>query len=348
VSSKKKIFKWHSWLGLFSGLALLLISLSGGVILFHKPINEKLNTQTLLVQPQANPLSYDSLKAIVQSKYPEHDFNGFPDLMHEPNKAVAVSIDQFDKYKTIYINPYNGEILGQPKNELVDWIYRFHYSFQIGKIGEWIAMLISLCLLGSVITGFIIYRKHIVDVLLFRIKISFKNWRVASSALHRVFGVWALLFNFIMAVTGFYLMLYLFVPEDDGVKTQQKNNLTYTFSIDNAVNIAHDTIQNYTINYIKTPRGDRDSTLSLWGNLDGAWHLGDYATNVDFNVFTSEITNITKEKQLDPLTQTQLTLSTLHFGHYGGLIGEIIYLIMALFTSTISITGFLLWWRRKR
>jgi uncharacterized iron-regulated membrane protein len=346
VSSKKKIFKWHSWLGLISGLFLLLISLSGGIILFHKPINQKLNQATLIVKPEQKRLSYDSLMAIVKLNYPDYDFNGFPDVSKDPTKAVAVSIDQYNKYKTIYINPYNGNILGQPKNELVDWIYRFHYSFQIGKIGEWLAMIISLCLLGSVITGFVVYRKHIIDVFLFRIKISFKNWRVASSALHRVLGVWAFLFNFIMAISGFYLMLYLFFPEEEKL-AKQRDNLNYTISIDSAIAFAHDTIPNFTVNYIKTPRGEKDSTLSLWGNLDGAWHLGDFATNIDFNVFTKKVTNITKEKQLDGLTQTQLTLSTLHFGHYAGLIGEIIYLIMALFTSIISITGFLLWWRRK-
>lgn len=347
MSSKKKIFKWHSWLGLISGIFLLLISLSGGIILFHQPIHLQLNNEVLTIKPDQKRLSYDSLMAIVKLNYSDYDFNGFPDFTTDPTKAVAVSIDQYNKYKTIYINPYSGAILGQPKNKFADWIYRFHYSFQIGKVGEWLAMLISLCLFGSVITGFLVYRNHIVDILLFRTKLSFKDWKVASSALHRMFGVWALVFNFIMAITGFYLMLYLFSPEDENVAKQQ-DNPKYTFSVDSAIAFAHDTLPDFTINYVKTPRGETDSTLSVWGNLAGAWYLGNYATNVDFNVFTKKITDITKEKQLDGLTKTQLTLSTLHFGHYAGLVGEIIYLFMALFTSTISITGFLLWWKRSR
>jgi uncharacterized iron-regulated membrane protein len=345
----RRYFAVHAWLGLISGLFLVCLAVSGGIILFHKDLNCFVNSSQMQVPvpPGAAWLPFDTLAARVRAAYPDHDFNGFRDFAHREGTSIAVAIDRHEKYKSVQINPYTGEVLGEKRNRIVDWIYTFHYSFQIGRTGEWLALIFSLTLLGSVVTGFVVYRKNVWKALTFRIPISFQNWRKASSGLHRVLGVWAMLFNLVIGLSGFYLMLYLFVPEDDTAALPPDTNAPfYVCSIDECLRIARDSLPNLVVNYIKTPRSETDSVLSFWGDAAGSWHLGEFATACDINVHTMKV-KIVHEADLDALTQTQLTLSTLHFGHYGGRVTEVLYLLFALCTSVLSITGFLLWWRRK-
>ena len=144
------------------------------------------------------------------------------------------------------------------------------------------------------------------------------------------------------------MMLYLFVPSDEPMKKLPQNALVpIGISLDSCVKIAKTTFPDLQIHYIKTPRWEKDSTVSIWGNMPYSWQTGEYATAVDFNSLTGKLLQATHEKDLDVLTKTSLTLTTLHYGHYLGFFGELLYVILSIFTAVISITGFLLWWRRK-
>jgi uncharacterized iron-regulated membrane protein len=50
----------------------------------------------------------------------------------------------------------------------------------------------------------------------------------------------------------------------------------------------------------------------------------------------------------DPSAQADALLSTLHFGQFAGLLGKIVWSIGGLSPALLSLTGFALWWRRRR
>jgi uncharacterized iron-regulated membrane protein len=79
-------------------------------------------------------------------------------------------------------------------------------------VGELLVALLGVVLMLSMATGAVVYRKHLVPVLLFRQKINWKNTRSAASGLHRVVGVWALLFNFAVAGSGVWMLRAAFLP----------------------------------------------------------------------------------------------------------------------------------------
>ena len=92
------------------------------------------------------------------------------------------------------------------------WLYSFHYSMQLGIPGEVFTAIIGLVMLLSLITGLIVYRKHIWDALRFKAGLNFKNNRTAISSLHRIIGVWAMLFTAILFFTGFWMNKEMFAP----------------------------------------------------------------------------------------------------------------------------------------
>jgi uncharacterized iron-regulated membrane protein len=72
-------------------------------------------------------------------------------------------------------------------------------------VGAVVALLVALCVLGVVVTGAVVYRKHLLNVLLFRERVVWQGGRRTVASLHRVLGVWAWLFLVVMFSTGAYL-----------------------------------------------------------------------------------------------------------------------------------------------
>ena len=210
-------------------------------------------------------------------------------------------------------------------------------------------------MLLSLVTGFMIYRKSILKVLLFRIKIKFKNWRTVSSDLHRVVGTWALIINIFIFFSGCILYKNYFITawwkEYTKPKTAASSDkliLTLppeTTSLDSiavqakklipemeleTIAIACDSSKIITAVGITNEKllGDFDNYAMINFNHDGTFKDKSYKKWEDLN--TSE--------KFD-----NVNFGLLHTGWALGVTGKIIWTIMG-FTPAFFITGFLLWW----
>lgn len=83
--------------------------------------------------------------------------------------------------------------------------------------------LTGLVMLLSLLTGTIIYRRRFWDALRFKAGLNFKNRRTAVSTLHRITGVWALLFNAVLFFTGFFLNKQEFTPSGRKLNKPHEN-----------------------------------------------------------------------------------------------------------------------------
>ncbi len=113
----------------------------------------------------------------------------------------------------VFIDQNSGIIIqtrggsGDIKHNFMSWLSAFHNSFHLKKKGEWLLGFFAVMFFISLITGLILYRKNIVAVLLFKKS----AWR--KSNLHQLIGTWALLFNLMIAITGFWMQRYVFKKE---------------------------------------------------------------------------------------------------------------------------------------
>ena len=224
----RKLFAIHSWLGLFVGIFYLLISISGAISVFRFELNSLIygHKANIMNEPSRKRVSYDSIFSIAKKDVPnmpyyvcgfEESYKNSPAfysaVTHDAPKLFLGSM----QYKVNYLSPYTGELMlptnSKGKNNAIDWIMWFHYSFAFGEGGELFVVLLDLALLVSIITGFIFYRKYFFKALTFRVKIKFTNWRIASSGLHRVIGTWALLFNLLIFLSGLYIQRKFFVEK---------------------------------------------------------------------------------------------------------------------------------------
>src|SRR5699024_10747188 len=154
--------------------------------------------------PDSNePVSLDAAYRTIDRKYPNWDVR-FTVIPEQADRAIESEIRQRDDRRYLYLHPITGEILRDLNSDQAFsyWMLKLHYRLHAGCFGEVLLRSAGLAFIGSRLSGFWFYRKAIWRVIPFNIRPRFRDLKSTSSLLHRLVGVWALVFNLITAVTG--------------------------------------------------------------------------------------------------------------------------------------------------
>jgi len=345
------MFRLHSWLGLTLGIFMLSFFVTGAIIVFREELNKAEHPELFIVDKQGDYLPYDSLYRLALQQRPDLYLYSFRYIPRHPDETIEMRVyDPSTKtYPLLYLNPYDGKVLGVENNSFYDMMLRWHYQFAIGKAGEFLAAIFALALLGSLVTGIVVYRRFFWRAIFFRVSFPFRNWRLAVSSLHRIIGCWALVFNFILAFSGFYMMMYVF-----DIKTHfqpagaevQGPPPAINLNLDSLIHVAHTRIDNFQFAYLDFPRKDGDA-LRITG-LSKSWLFGEYNNAVSFDYNSGAVKEIFREEQLSVKEKFEYALYTLHYGQYGGKPVKILYAFFGLASTLLTISGFVLFWRRYR
>lgn len=346
---KNFIFYIHSSAGLVSGLFILLMSLSGAVLVFHDKMD---NIQKPAVEPMAYFVTtVDSCYSAIQKQYPRAQISN---CVLPENSMVPFSFFVYDpSYKNgtkameVFLHPQTAEVLkirGGGAN-LASWLSKFHNSFHLGKKGEWLLGFFALVFLLSIITGFILFRKKIGAVLLFRRSAYKKN------NLHQIIGVWALVFNLLMAVTGFWMQRYVFKKDfyqSYDYTPVLKASPPLSFKFDSAYAAIKKQYPDFTAHVIYFAQSNSGKTAVYGSRASNAYIHSKKFADV---IMLDSAGGIAKTRLINENSASDrydIINSQLHMGKYGGWGIKIIYFVFGLTGAMLSITGFLLWLRRKK
>ena len=356
---KRQLFRIHSWLGLVNGFFLILLGLSGSALVFKDEIDDWANEKLLIVEEQQKKLPLDYFYKDIAKRYPAIDGIAWINPDDEPYKAYDFRLYLNDARLSSYdlglitYDPFTGKVLREGELDdltpsAISWIYQYHFSLQLGVPGAAYVALLGICIIISIITGLIIYKKHVWQVLTFRIKINRKSWRTITSDLHRVVGVWALFFNIIIAFTGFWLNIFAFEPAvwaNEMIPT--KRNTLANQSLDSLYHEALIQMPDLKPDYVYLPT-QANKKFFVRGALKGEAPIWAGYNSVYFNAQTGELVSINHIANENLWNKIEATFYSLHIGTYGGLPIKIIYVIVGLTPGFLSITGFLLWRRRRK
>lgn len=346
----KRTFALHHWCGLIAGIFILAISLSGAVLVFHDDIDAAIYAEESQLSTPARALHIDSSFEWVRQENPGWDIRimALPDA---PDEALLYELRQGQLRQWLFVHPETGEKLAtvpQAHNRLVYILLNLHYNLLAGTAGKIAVLLTGVALLLLTVTGFMLYRKSVLKVITFRQTISRKSRRNLFSSLHRVVGVWALVFNLLMCVTGISLAITVVNAALKG-STAAIQVPAVPISIDAAMQEIEATYPGFEVTYLRFPVSD-EGKLQLRGRFktDPAYYGAIYST-VQVNYKTGEIESADFLRE-HPWHERLLTiLHPLHFGDYAGTIVKILYSTGGLMPGILSITGFLLWrYRRKQ
>lgn len=357
----KLAFALHSWLGLISGIFLLLLGLSGSALVFMKEIDQQLNAALLTVDPPAAhtaPMPLDRIYLQITARHPNLAGIAWLNPDAAADRAWEFRLYQNDgKLRTydlglLSINPYTGAILREGKlrdlnPSLMHWILQFHWSFQLGIPGLLLATIFGITMLLSMLTGLIIYRKFFWRVLLFRVPFKWNNWRRASSSLHRIVGVWTLLFNVIIFFTGFWMNIFSMDPAywKRQMRPAPENTLAEV-SMDSMLRRAKASIPDLMIKNIYLPtQPGKDFRIS--GLREGQLPLFYNPNSVSIDPKNGRIVHVHRFEDMRIWEKIESSFMPLHTGSFGTIPVKVGYVLLGLMPGLLSISGALLFWRRR-
>lgn len=107
------VWRWHFYAGLFAAPFLFILAFSGAVYLFKPQIEGFLYQDQYTVNEMGNQsLSSSSLIGAVQEAYPDAMISSYK-VYEEGTRTVEMSIMDGETAKSVYVNPYTGDVQGE-------------------------------------------------------------------------------------------------------------------------------------------------------------------------------------------------------------------------------------------
>ncbi|MFC6997944.1 PepSY-associated TM helix domain-containing protein [Rufibacter roseus] len=341
----KRTFSIHHWLGLWAGTFLLISSLTGTVLVFHHEIDHAQHVALSTLPAPAEKLRIDASFQHIRKSFPEGDLR-IPELPQSNIQALKYEIRQDGKRQWIFAHPQTGQTLGtlqRADKRLVHVLLDTHYNLLMGKTGKVLVLLGGLSLVALTVTGFLLYRKSIMKVLSFRQTISFKSRRSFFSSLHRIVGVWSLVFNLLLSVTGSYIA-YTIVLAALSPAPASSSITASPVSIDTTLEKIRKEHPHFQINYLRMA----GNSLSVLGKLqDDPAYYGRTYSNIQVDLNTGAVTSVNFLRDKTWYQRALSVLKPLHFGDYAGLGVKLLYSFFGFMPSILAISGFVIWRFRR-
>jgi len=352
---RKQLFAVHGWLGMNFGLLLALICLSGTFATLTHEI-EWATQPALRIEPDG-PVQWEETYEALQQAHPEMHVGGLSrgEMTVLDGVAWTAFLSAPDgRWKRARVDPYDAEVVRPgARLYLADYMRQLHYNFFWGLWGWsfYLVCFISLPLLLSVVSGLLFYKRwwrH-----LFRLELG-KGLHAFWSSLHRLLGVWSLIFGLIIGITGLWYLAEAELVSYDvaypsgptvSADTMAKHGPTpEPLSLGKYVDAATEAFPALEPTGISLPSSP-DGTVRVEGNA-GEWLVRDRANSVFLDPYSGEVVDVRRPDQLDALSWWVQAADSLHFGYWGGLASKFLWAFLGLCLPVSVLSGAYLSWRR--
>ena len=352
----KKINAWlHLWLGLLSGIIVVVVSLTGCILVFEQEI--KSFTSPWLHAERVKDAAYlppSQIHDAVKKAFPQNEVHSI--WYHGENRSAHLSLAGDSM---LYINPYSAEILAVVDHEdFFHFIEEGHlYLWLPHEVGRAIVSWATLVFFILLVTGIILWwpkrwnKKGAQQSFTIRWKARFKR---LNYDLHNVLGFYSLIVAAIVAFTGLMMGFSWF------------NKAVFSLAggeVKPRVKAVSDTTL--------------ASNTVMFKQVDKAWHkgmteIGEHNKDqiiIHFPDEPSEAIYVCvdmymgtwRDVYLDQYTLEQLPASNprikdigkadwirrmnygLHVGETGGIATKILYFLASLICASLPVTGFIVW-----
>lgn len=373
----RRIIGWlHLWLGLISGIIVFILSVTGCLFSFQEEISNITFKKVFFIQPQQTqtlPLSVLNEKAqaalgINQSinyitTYKDSS-KAWEFMAYKTNDSALTYFSNITYFGSAFVNPYTGAVTGirDYKYDFFNIIKFLHWNLLLNdKIGQPIVGYGTLIFVVMLITGLILWyprkwnRATKRSAFTIRWKARFKR---LNYDLHNVFGFYSLLLALILGLTGMVFSFQWFKnvvyatangstepPAYTQVQSTQTKNISTIQPIDIAYKEALLQLPNaksYNIN----PPYDKESVIDIFGyNKEGVYYNTD---ELRFDQYSGKL--LYKRYDTEKSRGEKLIAMNydIHVGAIGGITGKIIAFIISFICASLPVTGFLVWWNKRK
>ncbi|MGH8000311.1 MAG: PepSY-associated TM helix domain-containing protein [Brasilonema sp.] len=345
----------HRYIGIVTGLLLVIISLTGSLLIFSEELDHFFNPQFLQVTPQVVRLSPQEVVEIAQKTYPDLKTNRII-VPHQPEQVYTVLMQSPNGGIDVYINPYTGAVLGsRPYQQTLRRILvNLHASFFAGDIGLSIAGICGIVFLLLSVTGLLLWNGW--HHLYYGFKIRWKSpWQLLNYDLHKLGGVLSVVLLCILGFTGaalnfatpFESTIYWLThsPSESPAPTSKVVAGIPPISIDALLEKAKTTLPNAEIARIY-PAKEPEATFNVLMELPQENEFNK-STYLSLDQYTGELLQLQDPRKASLAKRILSAQGILHFGTYGGLVTRILYFIVGLMPLGLFVTGLIIWQQRR-
>jgi len=372
----------HLWLGMASGLVIVILGVTGCIYTFIDEIRPVVYHDRIFITPPAAhikmlPIQDLKLKAqkALGKKVPLMDIEIFTDRKHtmvfryrSRNDNANLYTDYFISYDKVYLNPYTGKIVEveDAKWEFFNLIVMLHCTLLLGNLGKQIITWCTIIFMVMLLSGLILWWPRNKAASRKRFTFNWKSstsWKRKNYDLHQITGFYSFLIAFFIALSGLSMIL----PKLDFAirslvdlsnNTQQQSMMHTSHMGGNRDEVQekdvilneiadHAAIMNpAAVKYrIFTPKTAKDPII-IKNYRDQNTH---YAYLQDqYNQSTARHTSSTYFTDLSAGAKVHEVTYDIHVGAIFGIPGKILVFLASLITASLPVSGFLIWKGRRK
>jgi len=345
----------HRWIGLLVSLLLIIISLTGSLLIFSDELDRAFNPQLLHVEPQGEMQSHQELVESAKKLYPALKVHRIT-VPSSPDVAYTVMMaDAKDDYTDVYLNPFNGEVLGSRpwKQTIGGFLIELHVHLLAGDFGMQIVGICGGLLLLMGITGLALWNGW--RNLKYGLTIRWQAPRqLVHYDVHKAIGVLSVAFLALIAATGMAMVFW--TPFENAVYHLTQNPRPVEVASQVAVGKAPMAI-NEILQKAEAalpgaklfkffPAKKPEATFNVWMHFPQE-HEFNKEPYLHLDQYTGAVLRVDNPKQASLATRIMTAQYILHVGNYGGWFTRILYCLVGFAPLALVVTGFALWQRRR-
>ena len=364
----KTMFAFHAWMGLITGICMVLVGFSGAIAVFKNEI-ERLVTPEARAKPSSAQVSIDEIVANLAYTYPEHK----PSTLYPqsgPRWAhSAYIVDTNGARFRVFIDPQSGEVtkkyLAKGYTQSISYFLRqFHVRLLMGSWGRVFVGVFGVTLFLSAVTGLYIYRNWIKSLFQLRRDVA---QRIFHSDLHKVIGFWSLVFILIVAFTGAVLGLENLyhrarsewypkakpkpiVVSEEKLASYGTNPQPLPVSQLLEASVQHfPNMEPLVVSFPTKP----EQLVVVYGDHRHAL-IASGKSRVYLDPYSGEVLKADDARKASTASKIYNTFDPLHFGYWGNAFGvefeyaiKTVWFILGMTPGILAITGAVMWFIRR-
>lgn len=382
---KKWTGKLHLWFGLSIGLIIFIVSVTGALYVFKDEIENFTRKDVIyhneqnIAQKQILPIRVLE-KAVdnqVKEKFKIHWVNvpidkkmSYQFYWYEHNTNAWNYFDEFPIYKVAYVNPYDGKVLRvyDEKNGFFQIVKMIHWSFLLKQDwGKYVVGIPVIIFIIMLISGIILWwpknkaaRKQRFS---FRWE-NIKSWKRKNYDLHNILGFYASIFALIFSITGLFYaffviqtMMYVVFsggntvyPDFSHITTKAPLETRKDTTLDKVINTVRTNYPNsygFSVDLGHPHMDDHEHpNFSVFvKHLSYSYHKN---SSLIFDENSGELLHTHNHEDKDLGEKAIAANYDVHVGSILGLPTKIIAFIVSIICASLPVTGFLVWYGRRK
>ena len=385
---KKALRKIHLWLSVPTGIIITLVCFSGAMLVFEKEITEAIKPELYFVkEAKGEPIPMQQLMEKVEETLPDSVSISGVTVFADSTRTYQVSLSK-PRRASIYVNQYTGEVTGRSERlPFFNTMFHLH-RWLLGSssgVGKLLTGICTFVLVFILITGILMWLTNRNKPLKASLAIHVtKGWGRFWHDLHVAGGIYTTIFLLAMALTGltwsfswyrtgFYACFGVESSEKGGAHGEGGNSHGEGRGSRGEGRYSHGDGRNNHEGKRGEGRGfHRRSPYRHWDDVLNEVALKNpgyqqitlkpevaevvpegrlsmrAADKYSYDRRSGEITDVQLYSAGKKDTKVRSGVYMVHTGSWGGIITRILNFLAAFIGATLPLTGYWLWFRRKR